>query len=223
MKSRQFIVDIIGILVVLLSILSFSIVPVEAQRYSEVIHANGPECLVYNIEGDNIYLNVSAIYNVYSNGSLIEQEYPMWVAQSNGSVITIIYREYITDISGNGTTFYEKVYNTTYGKYIVIEFYNESTSLSIFDDSRNPVESYQEGVNGSLQLIYSWGYGISRMNISCSEFFVNDINGLGGIADDNIMIYLALAYTPMIVVIVSSVYYFIKKKIIIRRKVYKTN
>ena len=114
------------------------------------------------------------------------------------------------------------MYNTTYGKYIVIEFYNESTSLSIFDDNRNLVESYQEGVNGSLQLIYSWGYGISRMNISCSEFFVNDINGLGGIVEESAVYYLALAYLPLATIIVYSLYYFAKKKIIIRRRIYKS-
>ena len=99
MKSKYIIVDIIGVLA-LLPLLLINIVPVLAQNYySEVIHPTGSTCLVYSIDNKDFYINASAIYSIYdAEGNLVEQEYPMWVALSNGSVITIIYREYIADI-----------------------------------------------------------------------------------------------------------------------------
>ncbi len=222
MKSRQFIVDIIEILVVL-PLLLVNIVPALAQNYySEVIHTSGSECLVYSIESANFYLNVSATYSIYDNRSIVKQEYPMWIVHtSNDSQITIIYRVCIADISNNNTTFYDKVYNTSYGKYVMVEFSNGVTSLSIYDDNRNLVESYQEMVDGNLESIYARGFNITRLDVPCSEFF-SGVDSLGGIAEnDNIMIYLALAYTPMVVVLLYSLYFFAKKKIIIRR-IHKT-
>ena len=222
MKSKYIKVDIISVLA-LLPLLLINIVPVLAQgNYSEVIHPAGSTCLVYSMEGVNFYLNVSGVYSIYDNGSLIKQEIPVWVIEPNGtSTISMLFRKYISDVIQNSTTVYEEIHNASYGKYIIIEFENGSTTLSILDVNKNLLGTYQEEVNGSLELVYAWGYGVIRMNISCSEFF-NDVNSLGGDVEGNIMYYLALAYTPMIVMFAYSLYFFTKKKIIIRRRIYRT-
>ena len=216
MKSKV-LIDVVGVLVVL-SILAFSVVPIEAQGYSEVIHTTRSECLIYDVERTDFYLNVSAIYNIYDNGSLIRQEIPVWVVKSddNSSIINVVFRKYVSDISQNSTSVYEEVYNISYGKYVLVEFSDRSTSLLVFDDSRNLVESYQEGVNGSLEIVYAWGYGISKVNTSCSEFF-NSNDSLGGIVEGSVIYYFALSYLPVTIIIIWSVWYFVKKKLVMRK------
>ena len=67
------------------------------------------------------------------------------------------------------------------------------------------------------------GYGsgssivLGKYSIRLSK--VNDLamETLGGFADDNVVYYIMLSYTPMVVVLLYSLYFFAKKKLIIKR------